>query len=429
MADVDRTSQKPQVRPTGWVDRGVRLWRGGVPEDVRAYVNRWRRRWDEGQVLREIRGGPSGHTRGPLIVSGYFGDSKGISEAARLTAEGLEGAGFKLHRHDISHLFQRPFGSDREENFDRPGGVWLTHCNPPEAIALFARLGARRWSGRYRIGYWAYELPAIPDDWVRAAELFDEIWAPSRFVLEAIRSAGVRTPLRWMPHPVGLRRFDKHRSLTGSPDNSVTTILVMGDLLSSGVRKNLLGAVEIYRRAFPDPTTSARLIIKCQSHEGARSFMVELEKRIGVRPDIECVSSRMTRNEVVSLIGSSDILLSPHRSEGFGLSLAEAFMMGVAPLATGWSGNLEFMSGLDELLIDFSMVRVEDQTGVYPSGELLWAEPDVIDAATKLRRLATSPGLREDLVRRGRSAVMALSDSWSPKALDKMPMCQWIENT
>ena len=93
MADVDRTSQKPQVRPTGWVDRGVRLWRGGVPEDVRAYVNRWRRRWDEGQVLREIRGGPSGHTRGPLIVSGFFGDSKGISEAARLTAEGLEGAG------------------------------------------------------------------------------------------------------------------------------------------------------------------------------------------------------------------------------------------------------------------------------------------------------------------------------------------------
>jgi len=429
VADASGVSQKSQMRRSAWVDRGVRLWRGGVPEDVRAHVNRWRRRWDEGKVLREIRRGPAGHTRGPLIVSGFFGHSKGISEAARLTFEGLEGAGFEPHRHDISNLFQRPFGSDHEEIFERPGGVWLTHCNPPEAIALFSRIGARRWSGRYRIGYWAYELPAIPDEWVRAAELFDEIWAPSRFVLEAIRSSGVRTPLHWMPHPVSLRRFDERQSLKGAPDRPLSTILVMGDLLSSGVRKNLLGAVEIYRRAFPDPTTSARLIIKCQSHEGARAFMEELGKRIGVRPDIECVSSRMTRNEVVSLIGSSDILLSPHRSEGFGLSLAEAFMMGVAPLATGWSGNLEFMSGLDDLLIDFSMVRVEDQTGVYPSGGLLWAEPDDIDAATKLRRLASSPELREDLVRRGRSAVMALADSWSPRALDKMPMCQWIENT
>lgn len=117
------------------------------------------------------------------------------------------------------------------------------------------------------------------------------------------------------------------------------------------------------------------------------------------------------------LVASASAILSPHRSEGFGLPLAEAFLADVPALATGWSGNMEFMSGLPELLIRSKPVQVDDAYGVYRASGQTWAEPDLEDAATKLRALAASPELRRSLAERGRRAVEALSAPWRREAL------------
>jgi glycosyltransferase involved in cell wall biosynthesis len=118
-----------------------------------------------------------------------------------------------------------------------------------------------------------------------------------------------------------------------------------------------------------------------------------------------------------TLIASTDVLLSPHRAEGFGLPLAEAFMSGVPALATGWSGNLDFMSDIPELLIRNSLVPVRDPSGIYRASAQKWAEPDVVDAAAKLKALSESASLRADLAAQGKRAVEALSVAWSPAAL------------
>jgi glycosyltransferase involved in cell wall biosynthesis len=117
------------------------------------------------------------------------------------------------------------------------------------------------------------------------------------------------------------------------------------------------------------------------------------------------------------LIASCDVVLSPHRSEGYGLALAEAFLAGVPALATGWSGNVDFMGSLSELLIDHTMIPVRDPAGVYRASAQLWAEPDLDDGARKLKALHADPVRRAELARLGMEVVRSQMASWSHESL------------
>lgn len=102
-----------------------------------------------------------------------------------------------------------------------------------------------------------------------------------------------------------------------------------------------------------------------------------------------------------SLYAACDVYASLHRAEGFGLTLAEAMLRGRATLASGWSGNLEFISPEACVLIPCTLTAIHDPQGLYPEGDV-WAEPDLAAAAGALRMLATRPEFRAELAERGR---------------------------
>ena len=56
----------------------------------------------------------------------------------------------------------------------------------------------------------------------------------------------------------------------------------------------------------------------------------------------------------------AQILFSPHRSEGFGLVIAEAMANGIAVIATGCSGNLDLSAPGAQALLDYALVPVAD---------------------------------------------------------------------
>lgn len=350
---------------------------------------------------------------GPLIVSGLLSEAKGVSEGARLSLAAFRAAGLAPLAHDLRTLFARG-GSYPVAT---PGGVWFLHVNAPEAIQAMGRFDPSSWRGRYRIGYWAYELPRVPADWVRVARAFHEIWAPSRFVVDALRASGVTTPVRLMPHPVTLGDppAGADRGAFGIPEDAFA-VLAMGDLNSSATRKNLDGAIAAYVAAFPEPGR-ARLLIKVRESDAYPAFLAQARRVAGNRPDVVFLTTDLPAHDLRRLIASSSVLLSPHRAEGFGLSLAEAFLAGVPALATGWSGNLDFMADVPDLLIGHQLTPVRDPYGVYRAAGLMWAEPDIADAADRLRRLAEASGLRAELARRGAAAVEGLAAAWSRAAL------------
>lgn len=402
------------------------LWRAIVPRSLRKTAQPLSLGLARSAVRRALAHAETGGAPGALIVSGLIREAKGISQAARLTVAGLTAAGYPVASHDLRSLLDARSGAGA--TLPGHGGVWLIHANPPEALKALARLPAVQWRNRYRIGYWAYELPRVPPLWTSASTAFHEIWAPSEFVADALQASGVAVPVRVMPHPVstGVGSASHDRTRFHIPPRAFA-VLAMGDLLSSATRKNLIGAIEIYRRAFPVPSDQTVLIIKTQPGRTDKAFVRQSRAAIDGRPDVLLLTDTLSQSDTRQLIASCDVVLSPHRAEGFGLALAEAFLLGVPALATGWSGNLDFMSDVPELLIDSQMVPVRDPEGVYRGARLEWAEPNLADAAAKLCALARDSTLRRRLAGRGRMAVERLSAAWNRNALEATAIGRLVE--
>jgi len=365
------------------------------------------------KALAELKNGEAEAMAGPLVVSGFFDEASGVGRGASLTLAALKASGFEpkpLHLRPLlaGHRGALPATS--------PGGAWIIHCNPDEAVRALAYVDSAEWRGRRRIGYWAWELPIAPPSWSRIARLFHELWVPSHFVAEALKAGGVETRIQVMPHPVSLPlptpRRDRARFKWSETD---FVVLVLGDSKSSATRKNILGAIEIYKRSFPT-LGRTRLVVKMLDRDHPVALQIEAAT---ARPDMSFIASRLPVEGIATMIASADVVLSPHRSEGFGLVLAEAMLLGVPALATGWSGNMEFMSAVPELLIKSSLATVNDSSGVYQAPDQYWAEPDMADAVTKLRALAASADLRETLAKRGREDVVRLSEAWTSNELAK----------
>ncbi len=351
---------------------------------------------------------------GPIIVSGLLSGTKGVSEAARLTLAGIGAAGMAPVAHDLATTFARGIGDMSDLPAEEGGGAWIVHVNAPEALLALACTAPGAWRGRKRIAYWAWELPRMPDFWIRAARAFDEIWTPSAFTAGAAIASGVGRPVRIMPHPVALNTVTarRDRAAFGMPADAFC-VLATGDLNSSAARKNLIGAIEIYLRAFPEESDRNRLVIKVQASGAHPRFRRYADKAVGHRRDISVLTETLSAEGVRSLIASADVLLSPHRSEGYGLTLAEAFLLGVPALATGWSGNMDYMTAIPELTIRYRLIPVADQYGVYRNPDQIWAEPDPVDAAAKLRTLSMSANLRDRLAAKGRAAILGQTAVWS----------------
>jgi len=344
---------------------------------------------------------------GPLVVVGFFSEPSGIGRAADLTLQALQSQGLSPVAVNARKLL---CGDHSEVDQCGGGGAMIIHCNPDEGVRILARAPSRFWIGRKRIGYWAWELPRAPARWRRAASLFHEVWAPSRFVADALLAAGVGMKVRVMPHPVtraGVCPPDRHR--WGFPHES-TVVLSMADFRSSATRKNLTASIEICRRA---ATPQRPILLMIKALQAPRDELESLAQMQSESLDVRFLSEPIGGADIQSLLASVDVVLSPHRSEGFGLSLAEALLAGTPALATGWSGNMQFMAGLADMLIDHQLVPVQDKTGIYRAGDLCWAEPDIADAAAKLRRLAESAELRFALAARGAENVRALSRAWA----------------
>ena len=356
-------------------------------------------------------------TPGPLIVSGMLDEVLGLSRAARLTAEALDAAGLAPVRHDLRRL---QMAATRETPLPAPGpgGVWLMHCNAPEASVALHLVAPADWSRRYMIGYWAWELGDLPRDWRPVAKRFHEIWAPSRFVADAI--APYADHVRVMPHPLpDISAARRDRARFGFPEDTFV-FCALADGRSTFARKNPLGAALAYRRAFPEPDGSTRLVLKLVQPGADPQGMRALTAAIEGRDDIAILEQDLTDAEMLSFLASADALVSLHRSEGFGLAIAEMLALGRPAVATDWSGNVDFMQGVHaQTLVRCTMVPVSDPTGRYRGG--VWAEPDLDHAAELLRRVVRDPALRQAYADAAPTIAEQLNAPWARANLEQLP--------
>jgi len=338
-------------------------------------------------------------TDGPIRIVGYFSGSHGIAASARLAARAFEALGVPVDRVDAAHakLTWVPRGAPPER-----AGAWIFHLNPPELLAEMAVLGPRRLHGP-RYGYWAWELPKAPVGWSKDGHIVDEVWAPSRYTAEAY--AAIPASVRVVPHPLFAADYE---GVVPAPRRAEFQAVTLFDFNSSAARKNPQGAIEAFRRAFGDDAT-AELTIKTQNGRLFPDLLARLRARCPA--NVRLIDETWPYDEVKALIAGADVLISLHRAEGFGLTPAEAMALGCPVIATGFSGNLDFMDETNSILVPYEMIPVEDPQAIY--GKQTWAEPDLAAAAEALTTLRAAPDLRRRLAEAGRSTV---AQKLSPEA-------------
>jgi glycosyltransferase involved in cell wall biosynthesis len=283
-----------------------------------------------------------------------------------------------------------------------PHPITLSIIAPvPFAEDCYPRAGLPLRKGTYRIGYWYWELERVPHDWRAHESWLHELWAPTRFIGEALRRVmpmPVHDLLAGIPMPPVVTM---PRSTFGLPDNRFLFLFIF-DMCSMMQRKNPLAILEAFRRAFPQ-SESVALAIKVSRGFHDPAGLATLRDACQ-QAGAYLIDEVMSRGQMFALMNCCDAYVSLHRSEGFGLTLAEAMALGKPAIATGYSGNLDFMNEQNSLLVSSKRVPIRTAAHVYPIG-CHWAEPSVDHAAELMRWLVDHPVEARVMADRGQQDV------------------------
>ncbi len=232
-----------------------------------------------------------------------------------------------------------------------------------------------------------------------------EVWAPSRFTAAALEPL-LPGRVRVVPYCVASRP----PSAVGAgpagvrPAGDAVVVLCSFSLASSFERKNPLAAIAAHRAAFGD--RADRVLVMKIGHAG--HFGPDLQRlrdAAGGAANIRFETRTLPLADNHALTACADIVLSLHRSEGFGLVPAEGMLLGRAVVATDWSGNTDFMDADTAALVPYRLVPAVDPRGVFQAPGAVWAEADVAAAAAHLRRLADDAAARIALGARAQVAA------------------------
>ena len=335
----------------------------------------------------------------------------GMGEQLRSHVAASQAVGLAPKVYDIYRYAQRHDESYRTlidplEVASVGGGLRVFHINADEVdevLAAFALRGNDLAAG-VNVIVPAWELPAYPQPWVEKLRYFDEVWALSHFIAGALRAAGVESrfvgqSVEQAVGPLLPRRFFGIRE-------SAFVLLHFFDLSSYAARKNPAAVLALFERLrAADPFADLQLVLKVKDIERDAEDWAR-EAGIPETPQIKVIATPFDALGVRGLLAACDMFVSLHRAEGFGRGLGEAMALGRLALATGWSGNTDFMTAENSLLVRHELAAVPPDAYPHGTGQS-WAEADVAHAAALLAPVLTDPARGRAMAERGRLDVLA----------------------
>lgn len=324
------------------------------------------------------------------IIAGHPFASVGMGEQMRSAVAALKAVHVPIKAFDVFRYAARIDPDHRAliepiETLQLENGIRVFHINGNEIEAVLQHLAiaGHKFNDGYNIVVPAWELPSYPSAWAKLVREFDEAWAISNYVKEILErsnikafhvSQNVEIPTR----PLLPRRYFGIRE-------SAFVLLNFFDLSSYAQRKNPEAAVELFCRLRKSrPYDDLQLVFKVK--DGDQQAENWVPPHFDFPADTLTLRRPLSAYETHSLINCCDCLVSLHRAEGFGRGAGEAMFLGRLALATGWSGNLDYMTDQNSLLVNYSIVPTHPDAYPFAKGQH-WAEPDIDHAFALLLRV------------------------------------------
>lgn len=410
-----KTFVKKWIPEDGWL-----LFKSFFPTQV-IQRNMDRNLVSEWQSAREKHAWLPGSTEFPGGVNlvGYLRTAKGIGEAARSSILALEAGNIPHTINDfevgIPARQQTEPLPDVQIIEGFPFNTNLFHVNPPQLPYLRSYYKGSDLISRYNIGVWYWELPEFPDEWRFAFELVDEVWVATQFIFESV-SAKSSVPVVKIPPCIETTYHQGlNRSNFGLPVDRFLFMCAY-DVLSIQKRKNLLGAVEAFKRAFHKNDANVGLVIKINNAAENPQEIIHLRESLSGYSNCYMIEDVFDKPTFNSLVKHVDVYISLHRSEGFGLIPAEAMSLGKPVVMTRWSGNLDLMTVDNSCGVDYKLIPIREQAGPYMPGQM-WADPDLEHAAFFMQKLMNDNNYYKQI---SAQAKKTIQEDFSPRVIGQL---------
>jgi len=284
-----------------------------------------------------------------------------------------------------------------------------------DLVSLFDELcDIANYDSTYKIGVWFWELPQFRSDWYTSFAAFDEIWVASEFCKAAIQPM-INIPVIVIPPAVliGSDCSKYSRKDLSLPEDCFLFAYIF-DVSSLVARKNPYGLIRAFRNAF-STNNKVKLVLKYHA-SGGNNELAMLEDYIKYDTQIITINKTFSSEELEGFKACVDCFVSPHRSEGFGLNLAEMLLHQKPVIATDYAATTDFLNESTGYPVKYEMIELDRWIGPYPAGAT-WANPDEEHLASLMRRVFEDPLEANAKAKRGREFIM---QKYSPQRVGQL---------
>lgn len=261
---------------------------------------------------------------------------------------------------------------------------------------------------RYNIVVPYWELATIVPEQAAILRAFDEVWCASSFMANAFARATELT-VRVVPPtlvPRDVAPVPTRPAFALPPERFV--FFYAADAGSILGRKNPRALLDAYLAEFSEDD-GACCVIKIHYARGADAELAPYFAAAGARKDVAFIDSLLSEGALAALFARVDCYVSPHRSEGLGLTVIEAMAAGKPVIATPYGGVTDFVTEETAFLIDHRIVAVGERNAPYPASAV-WADPDQGSLRSAMRTVMREKALAARIAAAGQARVHELFD-------------------
>jgi glycosyltransferase involved in cell wall biosynthesis len=357
-----------------------------------------------------------------IQIIGPFGRILGLGHSCTILSRLIGKLGYSVNLVDFDLENNSPINCSAEIKISplASARINILHLNAeiiPAAIAYMPDV----FTNAFNIAFCYWELDSPADCQLLGLMLPDEIWVASAFTARAFGPYCRSLINVGTTYDVGPRiGHTAARKLFQSYNITDTdfVFLNVSDALSGVQRKNPMAAIRAFTAAFPE-NKQVKLIIKTHNvkHSASpnwRNVWKSIAEVAAADSRIILIDETFSRAKHLALIEASDCFVSLHRSEGLGLGLMEAFILGVPVMTTAYSGVLEFCNNDNAWLIDYDeiLLNASDYAFVKPGHK--WANPNPVSAITAMLEIYSDTSKRTRLAKNGRRY---LEENFSPEII------------